>query len=82
MAKLMNTGPSTALGLDPRRFQQGPEYLVKFPVHERRPFVRNKDMVATASRFLTVHQVASQPRYDGFVQRHQSGFLKLGSANE
>ena len=31
---------------------------MNFPVHERLPFTRNKDVIATASRFLTVRQVA------------------------
>ena len=53
-----------------------------FPVHQRSPFLRNEDMVATASRFLTVHQVVTEARYCSVVQRHQSGFLKLGSADE
>jgi hypothetical protein len=55
---------------------------VNLPVHERLSIVRNKDMVATASRFLTAHQVVSQTRYGGFVQRRQSGFLKFGSADQ
>ena len=54
---------------------------MNFPVHERLPFIRNEDVVATASRLLTVRQVASQPGYGGCVQRHQSSFLKLGSAD-
>ena len=52
MTKLMNTWPSTAGGLDPCGFQQGPEHAVNFPVDERLSFVRNKDMVATAPAFL------------------------------
>src|SRR5450759_1910628 len=59
VAKLMNTWPSTARGLDPRRFQEGSEHAVNFPVHERLPFVSNENAVATTSRFLTVHQVVS-----------------------
>jgi hypothetical protein len=39
-------------------------------------------MVAIASRFLTVLQVVTEARHGGVVQRHQSGFLKLGSADE
>jgi hypothetical protein len=54
---------------------------VNLPVNERLPFIRNEDVIATASRFLTVRQVASQPGYGGCVQRHQSSFLKLGVAD-
>jgi hypothetical protein len=78
----MNPWPSTTCGLDPGRFQQGPEHAVNFPVHQRLPFIRNKDVLATALRFLTVQQVVGQSRYGSVVQRHQSGFLKLGSADE
>jgi len=82
LTKLMNTWPSTAGGLDPRGFQQAPEYAVNFPVHEWLPVIRNEDVSASASRFLTVRQVASEPRHCGVVQRHQSGFLELGFANQ
>src|ERR1700680_1410006 len=82
MAKVMNAWPSAAGGRYPRRFQQGSEHPVDFPVHQRLSFVRNEDMVATASRFLAVHQVVTEALYCGVVQRHQSGFLKLGSADE
>jgi hypothetical protein len=82
MAKLMNTWPSTAGGLDPRGLQQCPEHAVNFPVHERLPIVGNEDMVTTPPHLLTVHQVASQPLYGSIVQWHQSGFLELGFANQ
>ena len=47
MAQLMNTRPSTIGGRESRRFQQGPEYAVNLPVHERVPFVRHEHMVAS-----------------------------------
>src|SRR5512138_1377385 len=82
VTKLMNPWPSAAGGLDPSRFQQGPEHAVNLPVHERLPCTRNEDVIATASRFLTVRQVASQPGYGGGVQRHQSSLLKLRFADQ
>src|SRR5436190_9399227 len=82
VTKLMNPWPSTAHGLEPRRFQQGSEYSVNFPIQERLPLVRNEDTVATTSLFLTVHQVLSQSRLCGVVQRYPSVFLKLGLANQ
>src|SRR5713226_732539 len=82
VAKVMNAWPSTAGGLEPRRFQQGPERAVNFPVHEWLPFVRNENMVATASRFLPVHQVVAQSGHSGIVKGHQSRFLKLSSADQ
>ncbi len=81
MTKLMNPWPSAAGGLDPSRFQQGPEHAVNFPVHERLPFIRNEDVVAIALRLLPVDQIVSQSGYGGGVQRHQSSFLKLGSTD-
>ena len=39
---------------------------MNFPVHERLPFIRHEDVVATGSRFLTVNQVVSQPGYGGW----------------
>ena len=82
LAELVNTWPSTAGGLDPRGFQQGPEHVVNFPVDERLSIVRNKDVVAATSHFLTVRQVASESRSCGIVQRYQTGFLELGLANQ
>ena len=54
---------------------------MNLPVHERLPVIRNEDVIATASRFLTMRQVASQSGYGGCVQGHQSSLLKLGSAD-
>jgi hypothetical protein len=41
----LNAWPSAARGLEPRRFQRGPEHTVNFPVHERLPIVRNEETV-------------------------------------
>src|SRR5215471_9787702 len=76
--KLMNARTSAAGEVHARRFQQGPEDAVNFPVDERAPLVRNEDMISTAVPSLAVHQVLTYPRHCGVVQGHQSGFLKLG----
>ena len=39
-------------------------------------------MVPAGMHSFAVRQVTSQPRYGGLVQRHQSGFLKLGFADQ
>ena len=82
MTKLMNTWPSTAGRLKPGRLQKGSEHVVNLLVGERFPFVRNEDMVATSSHFLTARQVATETHHCCLVQRYQPRFLKLGSADQ
>ena len=58
MSKLMKAGPSTALRLEPRRFQQGAEHVVNFPVHQRLAVIRNEEVVTPKAPCLALLQVA------------------------
>ena len=55
---------------------------MNFPVDERLPVVGNKNMGATTPHVLAVRQVVSERCHYGVVQRHQTGFLELGFANQ